>query len=287
MKHLLFVLLLAGVQPVLAQSTSEARSRPFNELSMPLSDSNARPVQPDYGKYAVEQPASIMKPAKAEQEPISWADQLYANYEVYYWLLGVVGYLVATLTIMGVAQAFPVFPLLLLNGLYWLSNGLLVLLMGIECLTDWTCHGMMLPTVLLLVSGLLAGARTLLGLSFTPLLSGLQAILTGLVAPVLVFLAVNENPKAGHTYADTNFVINVWTRVDVSFQEEGPIEHQQLDVYRTHCLFDHRVRMEPFRFGSDKPDWWKNVSGIEFNDETDQGQILREGEAISFHLIPN
>ena len=205
-----------------------------------------------------------------------------------YWLLLCAVYIIL---VWGLARAVPEWQYQLLRWLHWGTSGLCWLGVAAPAVTlgDWTLRFPALWCGLLLSSGLLAGIRGRLRLARLPALATAQAVLVGLVAPLLLGYSL-AGPSSDIAYADSHYTVTVTEHV--TWMEEN-LRYAEVQLYGTRLLLFEQylghVGLSPSNSQYDTPQmkaWWQGVSALAFAADSSRGVVWRDGIASRFSVNP-
>jgi hypothetical protein len=179
----------------------------------------------------------------------------------------------------------------LLRQLHWGISVLclLALLVPVLTLWDWTFRSPTFLCLLLLVSGVLAGIRGWLRLARQPAPVTAQAVLIGLIAPVLLAASL-EAPPVSIAYADSNYTVTVTEHV--GWMDENA-RYPEVEFYSTRLLLFEKnlghVSLSQSQLQGSTPqmkEWWQGVSSLTFAADSNRGVAWRDGMASRFSVNP-
>lgn len=204
-----------------------------------------------------------------------------------YWLLLCAAYVAL---IGGLPRVLPrmlpeeVFPLL--RWLHWGASVVCLLALVAPALTqgNWTFRSLSLFCEVLLGSGLLAGVRRRLQVTGRPALATTQAVLVGLVAPLLLGFGL-DSTSSDVAYNDGNYTVMV--KEGFTFMDDPA--PPSVELYRARLgLFDeylgHIARTGTDERASDLKAWWQKISAVSFEADRNRGDAWYKGVAVPFEV---
>jgi hypothetical protein len=142
---------------------------------------------------------------------------------------------------------------------------------------------------LVLVSGVLAGIQGRARLGRRPGLATAQAVLVGLIAPVLL-AATLEAPLASVVYTDSRYTVTVTEHV--AWMDEH-IRYPEVEFFSTPLLLFEQnlghvsIREQESRYSTPQlTAWWQGVSSLTFEAASNRGVAWRDGIASPFSVTP-
>lgn len=190
--------------------------------------------------------------------------------------------------IWGLPRVLPEEVSPLIRWLHWGISVLCLLALAVPALTrgNSTFRSLGLFCGVLLVSGLLAGIRRRLQVTSQPVLATTQAVLVGIVAPLLLGLSL-DSTSSDVAYTDGDYTVTVTEHVFFMDDEPGFAE---VKLYRSHLWFfdEYLGHIASNRMDEKVPElkaWWQQVSAISFETST-RGEALHQGVAVPFEVNP-